>query len=53
MPKQFEDQRTNVEDKKIPDPQEEKQINEAAEDAAEKASRTEQNYDKNHEIFSK
>jgi hypothetical protein len=42
-----------VKDKTIPDPKEEKEINEVAEDAAEKASRTEQNYDTNHGIFSK
>jgi hypothetical protein len=54
MPKQFENQKaTKVKVKTVSEPKIEKKINQVAEDAAEKASKAEQRYDKDHDIFSK
>lgn len=54
MPEQFENpEATKLEDKTISDASAEKRIDRIAEKAAEKASKTEQRYDKEHDIFSK
>lgn len=54
MPEQFENpEATKLEDKTVSDASGEKRIERVAEKAAEKASKTEQRYDKDHNIFSK
>jgi hypothetical protein len=54
MPEQFENQEaTKLEDKTVSDASAQERINRVAEKAAEKASKTEQRYDKDHNIFSK
>jgi len=54
MKQQFENQEAKkLEDTTDSDASTEKRINHLAEKAAEKASKTEQNYDKDHAIISK
>ena len=54
MPEQFENpEATKLEDKTVSDASAEKRIERVAKKAAEKASKTEQRYDKDHNIFSK
>ncbi len=54
MPKQFRNQEaTKLEDKTVLDPAAEKSIQRVADKAADKASKTEQKYDKDHGIISK
>ena len=54
MPDQFENPKvTKVEDETVSDAAANKRIERVAEKAAEKASRTEQHYDQDHEIISK
>jgi hypothetical protein len=54
MPEQFENpEATKLEDETVSDAAAEKRIDRVAEKAAEKASHTVQNYDKDHTIFSK
>jgi hypothetical protein len=54
MPEQFENQEaTKLEDKTVSDASAQERINRVAEKAAERASKTEQRYDKDHNIFSK
>jgi hypothetical protein len=54
MPKQFENQEeTKLEDATISDATAEKRINRVAEKAADKATKTEQLYEKDNPIFSK
>jgi hypothetical protein len=54
MPKQFENpQAAKVEDETVSDASAEKKIERVAEKAAVKATKTEQQYDKSHTIFSK
>ena len=53
MPKQFESQEaTKLEDQTVSDATAEKRIDRVAEKAAEKASKTVKNYDKEHTIIS-
>ncbi len=54
MPEQFENlEATKLGDETISDSSAEKRVEHIAEKAAEKASKTENNYDKDHAIFSK
>ncbi len=54
MPEQIGNQKTTkLEVETISDAKTEKKINQVAEDAAEKSTKTEQHYDKDHNIFSK
>jgi hypothetical protein len=54
MPEQFENpEATKLEDKTVSDASAQERINRVAEKAAERASKTEQRYDKDHNIFSK
>lgn len=53
MPKQFENsEATKLEDEMVSDASAEKKIEHIAEKAAEKASKTENKYDKDHSLFS-
>ncbi len=54
MPEQFENpEATKLEDETVSDASAEKRIEHVADKAAEKASKAEKNYDKDHGIFSK
>jgi len=54
MPDQFENaQSTKLEDKAVSDATAQKRIERVAEKAAEKSTKTEQRYDRDHKIFSK
>jgi hypothetical protein len=54
MPEQFENpEETKLEDETVSDATAEKRIDRVADKAAEKSSHTVQNYDKDHNIFSK
>jgi len=54
MPDQFENPEvTKLEDQTVSEVAADKRIGRVAEKAAEKASRTEQHYDRDHEIISK
>ena len=54
MPEQFENsETTKLEDETISDATAEKRIEHVADKAAEKSSKTEQRYDRDHNIFSK
>jgi hypothetical protein len=54
MSEQFGNQKaTKLKVKTVSETKTEKKINQMAEDAAEKAVKTEKNYDKDHNIFSK
>ena len=54
MPKQFENpEARKLEDETVSDAAAEKRIDRVAEKAAEKAEKTEQSYDQDHEVFSK
>jgi hypothetical protein len=53
MPEQFENpEATKLEDETVSDASAEKRIERVAEKAAEKSSKTEKNFDKQHTIFS-
>jgi hypothetical protein len=54
MPEQFENsEATKLEDETTSDATAEKRIERVADKAAEKSTKTEQRYDRGHEIFSK
>ena len=54
MPEQFENsEATKLEDETVSDATAEKWIDRVAETAAEKSTKTEQRYDRDHNIFSK
>jgi hypothetical protein len=54
MPEQFENPEvTKIEDETVSDAPVQKRIERVAEKAAEKASRTEESYDRDHQVFSK
>jgi hypothetical protein len=54
MPEQFENpEATKLEDETVSDASAEKRIEHVAEKAAEKASKSENNYDKDHSLFTK
>jgi hypothetical protein len=54
MPEQFENsEATKLEDKTVSEASAEKRVEQLAKKAAEKASKTEHNYDKAHSLFTK
>ena len=54
MPEQFENlEATKLEDETVSDASAKKRIEHVAEKAAEKASKTEKDYDKDHSLFTK
>ena len=54
MPEQFENsEATKLEDETVSDASAEKRIERVADKAAEKSTKTEQRYDRDHSIFSK
>jgi hypothetical protein len=54
MPEQFENpEATKLEDETVSDASAEKRIERVAEKAAQKSSKTENNYDKRHDLISK
>ena len=54
MPEQFENsEATKLEDETVSDATAEKRIERVADKAAEKSTKTEQRYDRDHNIFSK